>query len=1826
MGIDVNHHIRSIRRVLIANNGNSAIKAIHSMRQWSLKSGKHGELEFVVMVTPEDCSAGAEYIIHGSVVVNVPGGSNHHNYANIDLIMDIAIKHHCDAIWPGWGHASENHNLPKRIEDYNSDPKNNPIKWIGPSSASMFALGDKIGSTIIAQTAAVPCVPWSGSHVMLSLPEGQSVTASDLKESHVNDASVSTWQQCVEVISQIGLPVMIKAADGGGGKGIRKVDEETVDNYGSMEKAVQQLYREVCNEVKNSAIFVMKMLTHCRHLEVQVMADSYGNAWALASRDCSIQRRCQKIIEEGPVVAAKQETIRAMEAAAARLCKIVAYESAATCEFLYDPQTESFYFLEVNARLQVEHVVTEMNTETNLPAAQLMVAMGYALEDIPDIKFAHECRLKGTLPSSKHVIAARITAEHAEEHFRPTCGSVERLVFRPSADVWGYFGITSGGQIHQFADSQFGHIFARGRDRKDAIKNCIFALKQIDVRGSIRTNIRALIAILTHSSFETNTTFTTWLDAIDFIPLYKLDKCAETKMLRAVVFGAVYRAHIAFGQSFEHFQERMSIGQVPEAMCMETEVSFVVEGYKFNLMVKSTGPNCLSLTTNGCCVNLKYHDLGDCEKYPSFMIDVPTMRTCRVVFLSDPDAETLIVRTEDGWEETLKADRDISQIRADVSGKLVRYTVEDGAYVVEGQAYAEVEVMKMFMQIAIPHGRGVFHQTIADGSTFKIGTLLGRLDMPEETASSQNVNFTSKIDLAPLKEECAKHVDSESASTKDDGICRETEDDEETVDRFSEFMSIFSAIMSGYGIPYDKEVSEVITKVVEACHVTRLPNELILRILSGSYDIDQDTKDKLIDLMSTSTPVNRNPPEQQFLRGQTSEELMMKDLLEMNDSSPVSYQDSPFSEALVILGEANESEDSIPELWKLLSQLSYAYAFNPQYPMLCVILQQIITAYLDVERCFNDFYTDKPLYATMGCHGTFTSAGIRYLRNDKAKDAHEIWQLCKSHMNYDLKNEVLGVLLTQVASDKATLHAIADDLVDLNSLALTKRYLAASVSSNQPDSPLMRRKTSLTSFFNESAIASIHQSRSQSDFGENANPQVSPFHVISALDLSAKRAICKKVESSYVYDFIPMLETAVKREWSAYKAKCKNCRLGRESGVKEHPCAPYPRTLFLAEEMFLNNGMLVVVDREPGMNRIGVVGWKIMMKTPTEPEGRTIILIANDLSYKAGSFGVAEDDFFYACSQLAKDLRVPRIHISCNSGARIGLDTSLSDYIQADWVIPDNHTKGFRFLYLTVSDYDKFKDVVSAELVEHAIYGKIYKLNGILGRDSGLGVENLAGSGKIAGETSRCYSDGFTLTYVTGRTVGIGAYLTRLGQRVIQKRLDSPILLTGFQALNKLIGRDVYKSNDDIGGVEVMFSNGISHQVADTDFHGMQKVVQWLSFVPAILNDVTIPKALAGTRSLQRVAVMDPVERLVEENETSGDPRHLLTGWTDDAGVFHGGIFDRGSFVEAQEDWAKGVVIARARLGGRSVGCIAVETRSTDVTQPADPAAPESREEIRSRPGQVWFPESAYKTAQAVRDFNNEELPLFILANWRGFSGGQRDMYNEILKFGSMIVDALVAFKNPIFVYIPPKAELRGGAWVVVDSNINPSVMEMYADPSARGGVIEPNACVEIRFREAKLDVLGKRLQRESLSRIDKFESPANTDPYQRVAEAYADLHDTPYRMKATKVIREIVPLCDSRVFFHGRLIRQEILFSIRKEIRCSVGDSFTSNEMDALIDSWATNFGYDFQDHSQMYDWVKHHQADIMKHIELLQKERIETHVHQNILGDALIGLADFL
>ena len=402
----------------------------------------------------------------------------------------------------------------------------------------------QVGSTILAQAAGVPTYPWSGTGVQISYEECNGVIPEEIYERACLQ-SENAAHRC----RAIGYPVMLKASWGGGGKGIR-----TVRSDDEVEAALRQvrtkmrlfgMRREMLCVIgrRRSARFA-----RLRHEAGIQMSTSGGSVALRPPRECLLsllprlqppasspedhrggtrpRRRIGHPRRDGKVhphcAAALWRNSTSGCRSARALAKSVGYVGAATVEYLYSVEEGRYYFLELNPRLQVEHPVTEGITGVNLPACQVMVAMGIPLHRIPDIRHLYCEDPHGDSPidfesherrdPEGYVVAVRLTSENANDGFKPTSGDVDELHFRPTSDVWGYFSVKSGGGVHEFSDSQFGHLFAKGPTRQEAIRSMLMALKEVKIRGEIRTTVDYIIDMIQEPDFVLQRVHTAWLD------------------------------------------------------------------------------------------------------------------------------------------------------------------------------------------------------------------------------------------------------------------------------------------------------------------------------------------------------------------------------------------------------------------------------------------------------------------------------------------------------------------------------------------------------------------------------------------------------------------------------------------------------------------------------------------------------------------------------------------------------------------------------------------------------------------------------------------------------------------------------------------------------------------------------------------------------------------------------------------------------------------------------------------------------------------------------------------------------------------------------------------------------------------------------------------------------------------------------------------------------------------------------------------------------------------------------------------------------------------
>lgn len=599
----------------------------------------------------------------------------------------------------------------------------------------MRSLGDKISSTIVAQHAKVPCIPWSGEGVDEVQIDDNGIVS--VAEDVYDKGCVHSPEEGLAEAQKIGFPVMIKASEGGGGKGIRKVDSE---------EGFTALYKAAASEIPGSPIFIMKLAGNARHLEVQLLADQYGQNISLFGRDCSVQRRHQKIIEEAPVTIANAETFQRMEHAAVSLGRLVGYVSAGTVEYLYSHADDKFYFLELNPRLQVEHPTTEMVTGVNLPAAQLQVAMGIPLHRIRDIRLLYgaDTNLTSTIdfgfttegskqiqrrPRPKgHTTACRITSEDPGEGFKPSGGTMHELNFRSSSNVWGYFSVGTAGGIHSFSDSQFGHVFAYGESRTASRKHMVVALKELNIRGDFRTTVEYLIKLLETPDFENNTITTGWLDEL----ISKKLTSERPDTMVAVICGAVTRAHIASDLCHTEYRTSLEKGQVPARDVLKTvfPVDFIYEGHRYKFTATRSSSDSYTLFINGsrCAVGVRALTDGG-------LLVLLGGKSHNVYWKDEVGATRLSV---DSKTCLLEQENDPTQLRTPSPGKLVKFSVDNGEHIKKGQAFAEVEVMKMYMPL-IAQEDGTVNLIKQPGATLEAGDILGilALDDPSRVKSAQ---------------------------------------------------------------------------------------------------------------------------------------------------------------------------------------------------------------------------------------------------------------------------------------------------------------------------------------------------------------------------------------------------------------------------------------------------------------------------------------------------------------------------------------------------------------------------------------------------------------------------------------------------------------------------------------------------------------------------------------------------------------------------------------------------------------------------------------------------------------------------------------------------------------------------------------------------------------------------------------------------------------------------------------------------------------------------------------------------------------------------------
>ncbi len=472
---------KEIRKVLIANRGVPAVRIMNTCRDKRIKT-------VAIYSTPDRL---AYHVFLADEAVHIGEAPPQESYLNMEKIIKTALEKGCDAIHPGWGFLAENPDFAEMVEDAG-------LIWVGPPPKVIRLMGDKIKAKKIAQRANVPTIP-----ALLNVE-----TVEDILR----------WMEEEDVE----FPIMIKAAAGGGGKGMVRVD-----NKDALPLLLEKAKSEAKKAFGDDRVFVEKYIQKGRHIEVQVCGDKYGKIVHLYERECTIQRRNQKILEEAPSPSINDDLRQEICFTAVRLMREIGYYSAGTVEFLFDPQTKKFYFLEVNTRLQVEHGITELATGLDIVSLMFDIAEG------KPIPFSQEA-----IFPNRHAIEVRINAEDPKT-FNPSFGTITRLEIPQGPGIRVSSGVYEGAEVPPYYDSLIMLVMAAGADRNEAIRVMDRALSRgLRVEG-IKTIAPLLLSIIRHPEFIRGNYSTRFIDEHyeELISMFK-EKTADDEVLKIAQYVA----------------------------------------------------------------------------------------------------------------------------------------------------------------------------------------------------------------------------------------------------------------------------------------------------------------------------------------------------------------------------------------------------------------------------------------------------------------------------------------------------------------------------------------------------------------------------------------------------------------------------------------------------------------------------------------------------------------------------------------------------------------------------------------------------------------------------------------------------------------------------------------------------------------------------------------------------------------------------------------------------------------------------------------------------------------------------------------------------------------------------------------------------------------------------------------------------------------------------------------------------------------------------------------------------------------------------------------
>ncbi len=662
-----------ISRLAIVNRGEPAMRVIHAVRELNQQRGE--QIRLIALYT--EAERDAMFVRHADEAVALST-----SYLDYEALEHALMQARADAAWVGWGFVAEQPEFAELCERLG-------IVFVGPDAGVMRLLGDKIAAKQLAETAGVPVAPWSGGAV-----------------GNVEDAAAHA--------ERIGFPLMIKAAAGGGGRGIRRVDDSH-----SLQQAFVSARAEAVQAFGDGTLLLEKLITPARHIEVQIVADGHGTVWAVGVRDCSYQRRNQKVIEESASPALTPQQEHELCEAARRLALTAGYQNAGTVEFLYEPEHARFSFMEVNARLQVEHPVTEVVTGLDLVKLQLHIASGGRLEGEPPVPIGH-------------AIEARLNAEDPALGFAPAPGRLTLLRLPTGPGLRVDTGVTEGDLIPAEFDSMIGKVIAWGRDRQEALARLRRALADtVVVVDGGTTNHGFLLELLNRPEVQTGTVDTTWLDRLYVSGEATPARHGDVALVQAAIELAA--ADVANDRARFYAYARRGRPQATGELTRSYELR--KRGQSYRLTVSQIAPDEYRVSVDGHVIEVRVRRIGSHESRLS--VDGTSYRTLTVNQGDD------VLVDVDGVPNRVSRD-DGGIVRNISPAVVVSIPVSEGDLVESGDVVAVVEAMKMESSLVAPF-RGRVKRVLASENVHVAAQAplleLEQLDGDAQLPSGTRVSF-----------------------------------------------------------------------------------------------------------------------------------------------------------------------------------------------------------------------------------------------------------------------------------------------------------------------------------------------------------------------------------------------------------------------------------------------------------------------------------------------------------------------------------------------------------------------------------------------------------------------------------------------------------------------------------------------------------------------------------------------------------------------------------------------------------------------------------------------------------------------------------------------------------------------------------------------------------------------------------------------------------------------------------------------------------------------------------------------------------------------------